>query len=638
MKINRIEAILQDAYENIDKHPAKGIELSNEALALSEEISFVPGIAKAKLRLFQSNVIMGNLNTAMGMYKECLMYFSSEGVPLQDKADLLRYIGILHYKKNEYELALDYTQSSVASYKKLIHKHNLAKSLNILGCIHCKLHNYSHAFANFKECLQLKKELNFSSEQIAISYQNIALVFMDLDDCDKAMRYMKEANRLLESSEHDRYICSNLLNMGVAMGKMGDYKEAIQSLEEALLISEKRELLSYKASILSNLAELNYFNHDVDKALVYSQEGISLCKELHLKNHIFATCLITIFRCHHNNGELETAAEIGKECVSLCKDIGFDNMAMDLLTELMEVLEKLGRVNEAFNVSKALIEIQTIVFTKKNEFSNFRIQSKMELQMKEQELKLQREIVKQKEKYNQELLQAYAELDRFVGIASHDLKEPIRTINSFSNLIAKHIPEDDKIYEYFLFIRDSSQRMDTLVDDLLSYARAGKMNHPTKPIPLDNVLDFATRNIHDLIGKFEAMIIRDVELPTIQAHMTPLIQLFQNIITNGIKYNRPDVKPVITIMHQETENEHLITIKDNGMGIDSSKLKTIFDPFVRIHRKHNDMSGTGIGLTTCKRIVEQYHGRIWVTSELHKGSEFHIAFPNCQSKIDPESE
>lgn len=310
-------------------------------------------------------------------------------------------------------------------------------------------------------------------------------------------------------------------------------------------------------------------------------------------------------------------------------------MTKDLLIELIEVLEKLGRINEALSVSKDLLLLQTNMYNKKKDFSIFRIQSKLELQMKEREIELQSEILKQKEKHNQELTQANADLDKFVGMASHDLKEPIRTINSFTNLLSKHIKEDDKEYEFFSYIEDACKRMTFLVDDLLAYARSGKLDYPMKSVNLNIILDISKKNLLNRIEKSNAIITVKNELPTIITHNTPMLQLFQNIIGNAIKYRQKNITPEVIIEYQKQENNHLISFADNGLGIKEDMLKKIFDPFVRIHRK--DMKkGSGIGLATCKRIIEQYHGRLWATSALGKGSTFYIELPFNDHQTDNE--
>ena len=631
-QVQEVENLLKKATLVFQSKPDEAILLSEKALELSLDFSLNDKIASAKLLLLKANMFKGNIGSALELSEECLVCFEGDLRNPFEYGELLRYLGKLHYKLNNYDLSLDFCKQSLAYYAKINDKSSMSKSMDLLGNIHTKKQQYPDAFSYFNQCFKIKKELEMPAESISVSLNNIGLLFMDMEDYPKAKRYMREARRLIKNSHRHYFVCVNLQNLGVVKGKLREYDSAIQLLKESLMISRAHSFRSTEASILSNLSEFCYFEGIISDSIQYAYEGIDICNDLDLKNNIYATCMVTVFRCHHLRGELEQAAAVGKDCMPLCRDIGYDDLAMDLIKELMEVLEKLGRIDEALKASKELLNVQTERYHRKKDFSIFRIQSKLEVEMKEQELKMQREMIQQQKKYNKELRQANEELDKFVGIASHDLKEPIRTINTFSKFLSKHIKEEQKEYEFLHFIQDASERMGDLVDDLLSFARAGKIDTPTKSLKLMNVLFLVERNMTSSLAESGTTLYYD-NLPIIQAHSTPMIQLFQNIISNAIKYSRDGVPPVIHVNAEMTDEETIINISDNGLGIDASKVDTIFNPFTRVHHKLKK-EGSGIGLATCKKIIERYNGKIWASSEVGVGTCISFSIPIPQHVSD----
>jgi signal transduction histidine kinase len=631
-QVQEVEGLLKEAELVFQSNPDKAILLADKALVLSLELSLENRVASAKLLLLKANMFKGNIGAALDLSEECLTCFDGGIYHPFKYGELLRYLGMLHYELNNYDLSLDFGKQSLVCYKKINDKSSMSKSMDLLGNIYTKKQQYPDAFSYFNECFKIKKELGMTAESISVSLNNIGLLFMDMEDYPKAKRYMREARRLLKNSHHHYFVCVNLQNLGVAKGKLGEYDSAIQLLKESLAISREHSFRSTEASILSNLSEFCYFERIVSDSLQYAHEGIDICNDLNLTNNIYATCMVTMFRCHHMSGNLEQAAAVGKDCMPLCRDIGYDTLAMDLIKELMEVLEKLGRIDEALKASKELLNLQTERYHKKKDFSIFRIQSKLEVQMKEQELKMQREMIQQQKKYNKELREANEELDRFVGMASHDLKEPIRTINTFGKFLSRYIKEEQKEYEFLHFIQDASERMGDLVDDLLSFARAGKIDSPTKSLKLMNVIFLVEQNMKSSLAASNATLCYD-NLPIIQAHSTPMIQLFQNIISNAIKYSKDEVPPVIHVDTEITDEETIINISDNGLGIDANQIDSIFNPFTRVHNKLKK-EGSGIGLATCKKIIERYNGKIWATSEVGVGTCISFSIPFFQHVSD----
>ncbi|TVR12596.1 MAG: PAS domain S-box protein [Balneolaceae bacterium] len=228
------------------------------------------------------------------------------------------------------------------------------------------------------------------------------------------------------------------------------------------------------------------------------------------------------------------------------------------------------------------------------------------------------------EKHARELAISNAELEQFAYVASHDLQEPLRMVNSFLTQLEKKYSDqlDDKAKQYIHYAVDGAKRMRQIILDLLNYSRVGKKTHMQKEINLNRLLDEITVLERSAIKETDASITWD-KLPVIHGAETPIQQLFQNLINNALKYHKPGVPPAIHISYKEFAEKWHFTIKDNGIGIDEQYRENIFTIFQRLHTQ-DEYAGTGIGLAIAKKIVENHDGTIWVDSKEGKGSSFHF--------------
>ena len=237
------------------------------------------------------------------------------------------------------------------------------------------------------------------------------------------------------------------------------------------------------------------------------------------------------------------------------------------------------------------------------------------------------------QEYAQQLEKSNRELTEFAHVASHDLKAPIRGIMSFAQLFERRNKAkfDDVDQEYFNFIKTNASQSVRLIDDLLNYSKIDKNLSPPSEIQLNDCLMVAKMNLSEIIQNKDAKIIC-AELPTLAGHSLLFTQLFQNLIGNGIKYNKQE-HPIITIKATlSDENEYIFSVKDNGIGIDEKHQNKVFSMFHRLHGQ-TEYEGTGIGLAFCSRIVETYGGRIWLESELNKGATFYFTLPKAQITV-----
>ncbi|MGV0837891.1 sensor histidine kinase [Mycolicibacterium thermoresistibile] len=232
----------------------------------------------------------------------------------------------------------------------------------------------------------------------------------------------------------------------------------------------------------------------------------------------------------------------------------------------------------------------------------------------------------------EELRRSNAELEQFAYVASHDLQEPLRKVASFCQLLEKRYGDqlDDRGAEYIKFAVDGAKRMQVLINDLLTFSRVGRLNATETPVSLDAALDAALNNLSTAVEESGTDIVRPDELPTITGDPTLLTMLWQNLIGNAVKFKRPDQTPrvVIECAKQPTEGEDqwLVTVSDNGIGIADEFVDKVFVIFQRLHGR-DTYTGTGIGLALCKKIVEHHGGTIWIDTDYTGGARFRFTLP-----------
>jgi PAS domain S-box-containing protein len=232
-----------------------------------------------------------------------------------------------------------------------------------------------------------------------------------------------------------------------------------------------------------------------------------------------------------------------------------------------------------------------------------------------------------------ELARTNEELRQFASVASHDLQEPLRMVAGYTRLLAQRYSGqlDEEADQFIGYAVEGVSRMQHLIEDLLSYSRVQTHGHKFEPVNTAEPFEWALANLESLVEETGAKITYD-ELPTLSADPTQLGQLFQNLLSNALKFRDHDAVRV-HVGVEKRPDEWIFTVRDNGIGLDPQYGSKIFDIFQRLH-PHDEYEGTGIGLAICKRIVERHGGRIWVESMPGEGATFSFALPDSSDEVD----
>ena len=313
--------------------------------------------------------------------------------------------------------------------------------------------------------------------------------------------------------------------------------------------------------------------------------------------------------------------DIEKALLNILDDYGEEkSKSADIQSALLNILDdySVEKVNME-NTQRAVLNILEDYGTEKNNLENTQ---RAVLNILEDYSEEKGKV----ETINNDLSSANKELEQFAYVASHDLQEPLRTISIFVGLLEEKysgkIDEDTK--QYLKFIVNATSKMQNLIKDLLDFSQIGR-NISFAATDCNNILKEVIANIGATIKVSNAKITSTV-LPVVIGNEIELRQLFQNLISNAIKFHKKNSNPEINITFVEKETEYLFAFKDNGIGLEEQYKDRIFIIFQRLHTA-TEYAGTGIGLATCKKIVALHNGNIWMESKLGHGSIFYFTIP-----------
>ena len=334
-------------------------------------------------------------------------------------------------------------------------------------------------------------------------------------------------------------------------------------------------------------------------------------------------------------GGFDTTADVvqtEKEFTDLVRNNSYDVVLADYKlpnwngVEALEILHREGLDIPVILVSGALGEL-TAVDCMKQGAADYVLKDHLARLPESVRRALREKKLREEHRQSQEdLARSNQDLEQFAYVASHDLQEPLRMVATYTQLLAERYRGklDSDADKYIHYAVDGALRMQQLVQDLLAFSRVGRQSFAPRLTDCNTVLQAALQNLEVAVQESGALV-QHTQLPVVIADSSQLVQVFQNLIGNAIKF-RGSAPPVVRVSVKTKGKDWVFSVADNGIGIAAEHLENVFVVFRRLHTR-TEYPGNGIGLSICKKIIEQHGGRIWVQSELGHGSTFQFTLP-----------
>jgi signal transduction histidine kinase len=490
-----------------------------------------------------------------------------------------RTIGVYFWLRGAFHEALERTLKSLKISEEAGDEDGCASSLNNMGLINMNLGKPDLALENHIKASEIFEKVG-NKESLGKALTNIGIIYETRGDQEQALKYFVKGLRLHEELNNQTALAGSHSYIGSSYREKGDYDKSLQHFLTAVDISEKTgnkldAVIAYKG-IGSLYTKLKQYG----QALAYLEKGLKLALEMESRHQE-----ISVYR---------------------------------YLYELYEAQQDYKKALEWYVKTH---ELEAKIFSEESDAKIAQLQVKYETERKEKEA----EIYRLKNVELEEMVaQRTSELEEIIYVASHDLRTPLRAISSFSQFLYEDCV--DKLGEeaelHWTRLGKAIIRMERLLDDVLEITALTRKGRVLEDIPAAELIAEAVGTLEKDAGK---IIYDSNKLPIINCDRVKMVSVFTNLITNGLKFN-DKTKRKVRITARSTRESHEFTVSDNGIGIDKRHHERIFQIFQRLHQR-GEYEGTGVGLSMVKRVIEEHGGRIWVESEIGKGSSFHFTLP-----------
>ena len=505
--------------------------------------------------------------------------------------------------QNQIELSLEHYEKGLAIARSINDIKNIILGTTSLSGTWASLNDIEKALNFNDESMKLAKKIN-DREELAWASIHRGHILSKIQEFEKAEHFLKQANDLSFEIGNKLLTAYSLEQISDMKAHQNQLDDAISLLNESLLIFQELGQTNSIKAITKKYADIYFKQKKYNKYRSYTEKYIALKDSLYSK-------------------------EMAESMASLKQDYEIHKIEREnqiaLLTKDQELANAKHYSNILITCGAMLISLLILIM--------MYIRNRSAIEKNEILKAKNAEILRQ----NDSLANSNQDLEKFAYIISHDLKEPLRNINGFTKLLNRKLKTyavDKDINEYASFIINGTHQMSELLNGLLTYSKIGVEQGDKSKVILDHTV-FKVLNSLRIQLREKNCEVEVKDLPDVYGRSSQLTQVFQNLVANAIKFSDKEYNK-ISIGVENQLNEYCFFIKDEGIGIEPEYQKDIFIVFKRLHNR-GTYTGSGIGLATCKKIIEEHGGRIWVKSEKGKGSCFYFTLPKVEMTENVES-
>ena len=608
---------LADIYQVINPQIAR--KYAEKSIELANKISYKKGLASAYGSLGFCYINQDNDKAKEYTRKALAIRYKINDEP--GIATSLNVMGVIFYYEGDYLTAIDYQLKAIKLREELGDKLKIAVSYNNLALIFIKVGDFEQALDYLHKALNIRVAAN-NKRGIGITKTNFGEVYSLTGQTEKAFKYFYEGLEANKETGNKGSEANSYYNLAGMYYSLGDTKNALANYNSSLQIYNDLEESNGMANVQNGIATLYKSNGDVQKAFYHSNIAIRYANRINSYENISKASDILQF-CYKEMGRYDSAYKY----ISL-----FHNSNEYLKSN--DKLKKLAKIELDFKINK-LRQDQEAELTKQRNFIQFLLIilffSVIVVLLIVRGSRLKKKTNIQLNKLNTRLKELNSTKDRFFSIIAHDLRGPFQSFLSSSELLAKEIESLDKeeIKTLSSDLNISLNKQFDLLNDLLEWSKLQSGNFRIIPQSI-KIFDV----VNQIFEQFRfASVKKGIKLQnkinpeiSIYADLNMILLVFRNLISNSIKFTKPG--GMVEITAEREENNVLITVNDNGVGISEKDLQSLF----KIDSVHStegtaNEAGSGLGLILCKEIIEKHNGSLLVKSELNKGSKFIFTMP-----------
>ncbi len=606
--------------------------------------------------------------------------FAQQSLTLSKKLDYQRgigesytYISWVYFSNGDNDTALSYSNKAAIIGEKIKDAVLSGVAYNDIAMIYSETGRPDEALAIWQKTINIEIEAN-RYDNIPVTYLNMAGLLEENNNSKEARKYYIKALEASEKTKNTMVISAVHLGVAEMYEAEGNIAQAKDNYTKALSIAEKDNDLEISVLATLGLSSINVIRGNKKVALEQAETAVKLAKTIGDAYSTIIACakLATIQRA---TKEYDKSLNTSFKVIELAEK---HNMTPDRIEAYREISKTYSEVNnykQAYKFSEKYHDLRDSTFIEEKANNILSLEKKyhsdlkdkentvLRLQQEEQILQINQNRIINKALFfilfllgivvflayrrywdkiyahnlledkvnerteelrlmNKNLEKSNKELERFAYIASHDLREPLRNISGFAELLKRELkPQaNSNISEYLSFITDNTKQLSTLIQDILTYSKVNDKSEVLTAINPNTVIDDINKSLAHTIKEKKVKIFVKDNLPILKSSGQQVYFLFKNLIENGIKYNNNSF-PRIDIVCNDLGDRYEFLVKDNGIGIDPEYSAKVFEMFTRLHDR-NYLKGTGLGLSLCRKIVENHGGTIKVKSTENKGSSF----------------